>query len=60
MDLCGDHIRALISRHLLQHSFLKLRRLLASLELRTEHIFLLHEAFYDQKGLALQPAFQGE
>jgi hypothetical protein len=60
MDLCGDHVRALVGRHLHPHSFLKLRRLLASLELRSEHIFLLHEAFYDTKGLALQPALQGE
>jgi hypothetical protein len=58
MDLCADHFRALVSRRLLPHSFLKLRRLLNTLELRTEQVFLLHEAFYDESGQALQPALE--
>ncbi|MFL5245127.1 MAG: hypothetical protein ACJ8FY_23740 [Gemmataceae bacterium] len=60
MDLCADHFRGLISRRLLPHSFLKLRRLLNTLELRTEQLFLLHEAFYDERGQALQPALEVE
>lgn len=60
MDLCADHFRSLLSRRLLPHSFLKLRRMLEILELRTEHVFLIHEAFYDENGLALQPAVEVE
>lgn len=56
MDLCGKHFRALLGRRLDVFSFFQLSRQLAPLSLSTRHIFLLHEAFYDGHGHALQPA----
>jgi hypothetical protein len=56
MDLCGDHLRGLIARRLGPHAFEQLRRQLSGLDLEVNRIFLLHEAFYDVHGRALQPA----
>jgi hypothetical protein len=55
MDLCGEHLRALIGRRLGPAVFWELCRKLAELGLRREQVFLLHEAFYDSKGQSLQP-----
>jgi hypothetical protein len=56
MDLCGDHVRSLIGRRLNARAFQNLRGQLQDLGLRAEQVFLLHEAFYDRHGRALQPA----
>jgi hypothetical protein len=58
LDLCGDHLRALIARRLGPHAFAQLRRQLHGLGLDADMIFLLHEAFYDDQGRALQPVLE--
>ena len=58
MDLCPEHVRALLGRRLGPYAFHQLRRRLHSLGLGVELIFLLHEAFYDEQGRALQPAVE--
>lgn len=55
VDLCGEHLRDLIGRRLGRHAFDHLRRQLTGVRIETNEIFLLHEAFYDQDGQALQP-----
>jgi hypothetical protein len=60
MDLCARHFRALLSRQLDPRAFLRLRRQLAAMGLATHRIFLLHEAFYDERGRALKPAVEVE
>ncbi len=56
MDLCPEHLRRLLSRRLGTHAFAQLRRQLTQLGLNVNDIFLLHDAFYDTQGRALQPA----
>ncbi len=56
IDLCGEHLRALIARRLGPHAFAQLRRQLFTIGLNVSQVFLLHEAFYDNFGRALQPA----
>lgn len=58
IDLCPEHLRALVARRLGPHAFEQLRRQLRSLDLEVAEIFLLHEAFYDDGGRALQPAVE--
>jgi hypothetical protein len=58
MELCAEHVRALVGRRLGPHAFEQLRRQLQALELDVAEVFLLHEAFYDQYGRALQPAVE--
>jgi len=55
MDLCREHLRDLVSRRLGPHAFEHLRQQLSHMQIQTNEIFLLHEAFYDPKGQALQP-----
>jgi hypothetical protein len=55
IDLCAEHLRALLGRRLLPHAFQQLRRRLQRVKLSSEDLFLLHEAFYDDQGRALQP-----
>lgn len=55
-DLCAEHLRALVGRRLGPHAFEQLRRQLYGLGVETSDIFLLHDAFYDENGRALQPA----
>lgn len=55
MDLCPEHLRALLGRRLSAAAFGQLRRRLQVLGLGVEMIFLLHDAFYDEQGHALQP-----
>lgn len=57
-DLCSEHLRAMVGRRLGPHAFEQLRRQLVALELEVREIFLLHEAFYDDQGRALQPAVE--
>jgi hypothetical protein len=58
IDLCPEHLRGLLGRRLSAPAFGQLRRRLQQLGLDVERIFLLHDAFYDPQGKALQPAFE--
>lgn len=60
MDLCSEHIRALLGRRLGSYAYHRIRRRLHDVGLSVEHIFLLHDAFYDANGRALQPAQEAE
>jgi hypothetical protein len=56
MALCGNHLRDLCGRRLRPFPFESLVGRLAFLELKPADVFLLHAAFYDLNGIALQPA----
>lgn len=56
IELCGEHLRALLGRRLGINAFHQLRRQLRDVGISCGEIFLLHEAFYDANGHALQPA----
>jgi hypothetical protein len=56
IDLCPEHLRGLLGRRLGTHGFAQLRRKLLNLGIGVDDIFLLHSAFYDDQGRALQPA----
>ena len=56
IDLCGEHLRSLVGRRLGPHAYEQLKRQLRQLGLNPAAIFLLHDAFYDRNGRALQPA----
>jgi hypothetical protein len=58
MDLCGEHLRSLLGRSLGPPAFHQLSRQLTALGVDAGNIFLLHEAFYDAEGHALQPALE--
>jgi hypothetical protein len=58
MDVCSEHLRALVGRRLGPHAFEQMRRQLFGLGLEVTNIFLLHEAFYDEQGRAIQPALE--
>ncbi len=58
LDLCAEHLRALVGRRLGPHAFEQLRRQLYALGLEAADIFLLHDAFYDDQGRAIQPAVE--
>jgi hypothetical protein len=58
MDLCAEHLRSLVGRRLEPTAFRQLSRRLSSLGITSEEIFLLHDAFYDRQGRALQPALE--
>jgi hypothetical protein len=60
IDLCPAHFRALLARSLGPVTYARLRRQLGELGLPPSAIFLLHEAFYDDEGQALQPAVEVE
>jgi hypothetical protein len=55
MDLCGPHVRALLSRRLDRSALRQLAQLLHDIGVAAKQVFLLHEAFYDEKGRPLQP-----
>ncbi len=55
LDLCSWHLQALLSRRLERHALLQITRQLQSLGLSAKQVFLLHDAFYDEAGHALQP-----
>lgn len=59
IDLCGEHLRSIIARRLGPHAFEQLRRQLDMVDLRPNDVFLLHDAFYDKFGRALQPVEDG-
>ncbi|MFO0865563.1 MAG: hypothetical protein U0744_13090 [Gemmataceae bacterium] len=55
VDLCSKHLRDLLSRRLGPQAFDRIRKQLSHVHIQTNDIFLLHEAFYDPQGQALQP-----
>ncbi len=55
LDLCGTHFQALLGRRLDKYAVKQLGRQLQAIGLKVQQLFLLHEAFYDDKGRALQP-----
>lgn len=55
VDLCGAHFQCLLGRRLDKYAIKQLARLLQTHGLQMKQLFLLHEAFYDEKGRALQP-----
>jgi hypothetical protein len=60
MRLCGRHLRGLLARQLDAIAYHHLRRQLAAVRIEVSRIFLLHDAFYDVEGRALQPAIEPE
>ena len=58
IDLCSEHVRGLIGRRLGPYAFNQLRRQLSQLGVDVDEMFLLHSAFYDGNGRALQPALE--
>lgn len=54
-DLCAEHFRAILGRSLDPLAYRTLRRRLHDRHLTPRNVFLLHEAFYDDLGKALQP-----
>jgi hypothetical protein len=60
MDLCPEHLRSLLGRKLGPSAYHQLRRRLLVLGISVEEVFLLHGAFYDAQGRALQPANDAE
>jgi hypothetical protein len=60
MDLCPEHLRNLLGRRLGQSAYHQIRRQLQAVGITVEEVFLLHGAFYDANGRALQPAAEPE
>jgi hypothetical protein len=60
IDLCARHFRELLGRRLGPFAFQQLRRQLRAVNLDAGQVFLLHDAFYDDEGQALQPATELE
>ncbi len=58
LDLCGNHLRALLARCLDPHSFKQIQNRLVGLDVNVNEIFLLHSSFYDIAGQALMPAME--
>jgi hypothetical protein len=56
LSLCPEHLHGLVGRRLGTHAFRLLRRKLRVLGIDVGEVFLLHDAFYDRQGRALQPA----
>jgi hypothetical protein len=55
IDLCPEHFHAFIARRLDRSAFRILGRRLQALGLSARQVFLLHEAFYDDRGHPIQP-----
>jgi hypothetical protein len=55
VDLCPQHFHALLGRRLDRYAYRRLARQLQNLGLTARQVFLLHEAFYDERGHPLQP-----
>ena len=60
MDLCPEHLRALMGRRLGPGAYHQIHRQLQVLGISADQVFLLHNAFYDANGRALQPAAEPE
>ena len=55
IDLCPEHFHAFIARRLDRSAFRILGKRLQALGLSARQVFLLHEAFYDDRGHPIQP-----
>ena len=55
IDLCPGHFHDYLARRLDRHAYRTLSRGLQALGLSVKQVFLLHEAFYDERGHPLQP-----
>jgi hypothetical protein len=55
VDLCGQHLRCLLSRRLDRSALKQMGQMLRKIGVTPKQVFLLHEAFYDEKGRPLQP-----
>ncbi len=55
IDLCPRHFHAFLGRRLDRYAYRSLSKALQALGLSVRQIFLLHEAFYDERGHPLQP-----
>jgi len=55
VDLCANHFQALLGRRLDRYALKQLARQLEMHAIQAPQLFLLHEAFYDEKGRPLQP-----
>lgn len=55
IDLCSSHFHDFLARRLDRYAYRTLSRGLQHLGLSAKQIFLLHEAFYDERGHPLQP-----
>lgn len=60
IDLCPEHLRGLLGRRLGPSAYHQMCRQLRVLGVPAEEVFLLHSAFYDGNGRALQPAAEPE
>lgn len=58
IDLCSEHLRGLLGRRLSPFAFLQLQRQLQKFGVKAQNLFLLHDAFYNHQGQALQPAIE--
>ena len=58
IDLCGEHLQALLYRRLDRTAFQHLVERLEDVGVQTQQIFLLHNAFYDPAGRPLQPVIE--
>jgi hypothetical protein len=55
IDLCAGHFHDYLGRRLDRYAYRTIGRALQALGLSAKQIFLLHEAFYDERGHPLQP-----
>jgi len=55
IDLCSRHFHALVGRRLDRYAYRVLGKRLTAAGLSARQVFLLHEAFYDERGHPLQP-----
>jgi hypothetical protein len=55
IDLCSNHFQALLARRLDRYALKQFGKQLQGHGIQTQQLFLLHEAFYDDKGQPLQP-----
>lgn len=55
IDLCPGHFHDFLARRLDRYAYRTLNRGLQGLGLSVKQVFLLHEAFYDERGHPLQP-----
>lgn len=60
IELCGQHLRDVLGRRLSKRAFRVLRAVLEDAGISTGEIFLLHGAFYNERGNALQPVEEAE
>jgi hypothetical protein len=55
LPLCPRHFHALLGRRLDRYAYRTLSRRLQVIGMGARQVFLLHEAFYDERGHPLQP-----